>query len=109
MAERGRVKSDNPNIMELIAVINEGIASKKQISYKYFDIDEYLQPAFKYNGERLSISPYNVVWFEDRYYLFGYFIKHKKIIKLRIDRMTEAQITENPSAPPHRTMIITII
>lgn len=51
MAERGRIKSNNFDIMDIIEAINRGIDSNKQISYKYFDIDENLEQAYRYGGK----------------------------------------------------------
>ncbi len=99
MAEKGRIKSDNPDTLQIIDAINRAIDSKKQISYKYFDIDEHLETAYRYGGKSTRISPYDLVWVEDRYYLIGFSIKHKKEITIRVDRMSDVKVTKDTCVP----------
>lgn len=99
MAERGRTKSENPDIMEIIDTINRGIETKKQLSYKYFDINENLEQKLRYGGKSIRISPYDLVWVDDRYYLIGFSVKHKKEISLRVDRMTDVKLTKDICVP----------
>lgn len=99
MTERSRVKSENPDIMEIIDTINRGIESKKQLSYKYFDINESLEQNFRYGGKSVRISPYDLVWVDDRYYLIGFSVKHKKEITLRVDRMSDVKLTKDICVP----------
>jgi predicted DNA-binding transcriptional regulator YafY len=99
MAEKGRIKSDNPDIMEIIDTINRGMDLNKQLSYKYFDIDENLEPNYRYDGKSVKISPYDLVWIEDRYYLVGFSVKHKKEITVRVDRMSDVKVTKDIRVP----------
>ena len=99
MAEKGRIKSENPDIMDIIDAVNRGIDRKKQISYKYFDIDENLEPDYRYNGSSVRISPYDFLWIDDRYYLIGFSISHKKVITIRVDRMSDVKVTNDTSVP----------
>ncbi|WP_028509281.1 WYL domain-containing protein [Ruminococcus sp. NK3A76] len=93
------IKSENHDIMDIIEVINRGIDSHKQISYKYYDNDENLLPDYRYDGKSVKISPYDLVWLDDRYYLIGFSVKHKKVITIRVDRMSDVKITKDTCVP----------
>lgn len=42
---------------------------------------------FKHNGQIYEFSPYDLVWNNDCYYVFGWSESHGKVIKFRVDRM----------------------
>lgn len=80
------------NVSEIHRAINEN----KKISFKYFYYNKK-----KSRTQRKSlrlISPYNLVWNDEQYYLIGYEEAGKDgsegcIKNFRVDRMTEVQVT----------------
>lgn len=44
----------------------------------------------KHNGAIYRFSPYDLIWNNDRYYVFGWSERHGKVVKFRVDRMVNA-------------------
>ncbi len=69
------VKADNSNISD---IITEAINRNRKISFQYYDYNEMKEKILRNGGEVYRISPYAMVWNDDRYYLIAYSDKHKK-------------------------------
>lgn len=47
----------------------------------------------KHDGYLYRFSPYDLVWNNDCYYIFGWSQKHDKIVKFRVDRMHQPKLS----------------
>ena len=83
-----RVKTFNENIYYAISEINFAIANKKVVTFQYMKYDYTKKRQLTHNGELYRVSPYHLVWREDRYYLIGYNHAKDKVVFFRVDRMT---------------------
>ena len=93
------VKPENENIYIITDTIHTAINQKKQISFKYYEIQADKSKALKHNGYIYVFTPYALIWNEDKYYAIGYSQKHEKIVTFRVDRMCEIDITEENPIP----------
>ena len=87
-----RVKSMNTDIHESLSVISSAIAHNRQIRLKYFDYDVNKKRAYRKKGAFYQMSPYELVYTDDNYYLVAYDAVKKKRTTFRVDRMVSVAI-----------------
>lgn len=94
-----RMKSDNEEIYDAVDKIHAAINSKHQITFFYYEYDNMKNRVLRNDGNRYQFSPYGMTWEDNKYYVVGYSVKHKKIISYRVDRMTDVMVTDNLCVP----------
>lgn len=93
-------RSENSQVFYIIDAIYSGIASQKQIAFKYYDYVTSSGKAMKNKGKAYQVSPYRLVFNSDYYYLLGYCEKHKNITVFRVDRISGIpKITDESIVP----------
>ena len=94
-----RVKFKNEEIYYTINTINYAISQKKKISFIYYHRTiQNKKIGFK-EGKNFLVSPYALLWANDKYYLAGNYEKYDTIGNYRIDRMRHTQITAQTIRP----------
>lgn len=94
-----RVKFDNEEVYYTIDAIHRAIESGKRITFTYFH-KVIVDGAVKLNpGRTFCISPYAMVWNEDKYYLVGNYDKYDNLSNYRIDRMKHVALTDEDARP----------
>lgn len=95
----GRVKFDNEEVYYTIDAIHQAIASQKKIRFTYFH-RSIVDGTVKTNpGREFCISPYAMLWNEDKYYLVGNYEKYDNLSNYRIDRMRHVTIVDEQVRP----------
>ena len=89
-----RTKAFNENIYYTINTVQEGIFSDRNITFNYFEYSLEKRKQLKHGGELYTVSPFQLIWENDNYYLACYCFKHKKICRYRVDRMTNVSVTD---------------
>ena len=89
-----RLKTTNPNVLVNIDTIYNAIRDKKKITFHYWDYAPNKSKILKHDGEDYIVSPYVLLWNDDRYYVPGYSEKHQDTVKFRVDRMCDVQIMD---------------
>lgn len=86
-------KGDNPSLFYNIDLVYEAISKERQISYDYnlYGVDKQLHKSSSH-----IISPYQLLFHQQGYYLMGYSQKHKRIVFHMLDHMTDMKITKEP-------------
>ncbi|MBQ8301070.1 MAG: WYL domain-containing protein [Clostridia bacterium] len=84
-----RMKSDNEEIYDVVDKIHAAINSKHQITFLYYEYDSMKNRVLRNDGNRYQFSPYGMTWEDNKYYVVGFSVKHKKIISFRVDRMSD--------------------
>ncbi len=92
-------KCNNEEIYYNIDSINKAIEQHKKINLKYYRHILEDGKQIKYKETEREISPYALIWQDDRYYLVGNYEKYDNLIHLRLDRMKKVEITDMPSRP----------
>ena len=87
-----RVKSINEEIHASLGKISSAIAHNYQIRFKYFDYDVNKKRAYRKNGAFYEMSPYELVYTDDNYYLVAYNAEKKSRNTFRVDRMANLAI-----------------
>lgn len=92
-----RVKTSNYEVLYTVDTIYFAIASGKCLRFKSYDYSPKKRKVFKHGGLDYTFSPYDLVWSNDRYYVFGYSESHRDIVKFRVDRIYKPQIVDIPA------------
>ena len=85
----GRVRTTNEKTCLIIDAVNTAINSKHKIAFKYFTYDGNKKKILKHNGEPYIVSPYELIWDGDRYYILGWSDSHDEMRTFRVDRISE--------------------
>ena len=82
-----RVRSMNDSVVKDADRIHQAIAEDSQISFRYFHYtpDRANPKNYSYDGNRITVSPYALLWNNGNYYLYAY--DGKKFRYYRVDRM----------------------
>jgi predicted DNA-binding transcriptional regulator YafY len=94
-----RVKFENEEIYYNIDTINHAIAEHIKISFFYHHRVIVNQKARFDEGRKFTISPYALLWVNDKYYLAGNYDKYDAISNYRLDRMKHVEATPFESRP----------
>ena len=81
------VRSDNPNVFIISDQITRAIDVNRMIEFQYYDYAGEKKKVLRNDGEIYRVSPYTLVWNDDRYYLLGFSDKRNKPVAFRVDRM----------------------
>ena len=87
-----RIKANNSKIFLITDLVSRAIEKKKKVSFQYYDYLPTMEKVLRNNGEVYVLSPYALIWSEDRYYLVGYSDKRETLTPFRVDRMTVPEI-----------------
>ena len=93
------VKNGSPTTKNAIDLILTAIRRKRMISFQYLYTDENMEKKLSYDGMRYSVSPYALIWRQDKYYLIGSHKKYQTLSYYRLDRIRNADITEESTLP----------
>lgn len=86
----GRIKSDNEKGYYIVDAIQEAIQNGKKISFTYFDYSAGKRKVLTNDGNPYTLSPYDLIWDGDFYYVIGYCDERSDIRVFRVDRIENA-------------------
>ena len=92
-----RVKFTNEHILYVIETIHTAISENKKITFGYYRKKIVNNQICRYYDRNHIISPYALIWSEDKYYLVGNYDKYDDISHYRLDRMENVTITNERS------------
>ncbi|MBR6872555.1 MAG: transcriptional regulator [Ruminococcus sp.] len=99
VAQRSRNKSINETIYYSINTIQNAILKKKQITFRYYTYNTLKKRQLKHGGEPYRVSPNELVWENDNYYLTCLCHNHNDVCRYRVDRMTDVNMIDERIAP----------
>jgi len=88
----GRFKTRNENIYYTVNDINEAINKRKRIAFRYFEYDGEKNKVYRNDGKEYELSPYDMIWNNDFYYVVGYSREHSNVSTFRVDRIDRIEI-----------------
>lgn len=94
-----RIKFENEEIYYNIDAVNRAISSNRQITFMYHHRIIVEQKAQLDKGREFRISPYALLWANDKYYLAGNYDKYDTVGNFRLDRMKHVVMTKQDSRP----------
>lgn len=83
----GRAKSENEKGYYIVDAINDAMNAGVKISFYYFDYDGKKKQILKNDGKPYTVSPYDLIWDGDFYYLTGYCDEREEVRIFRVDRI----------------------
>jgi predicted DNA-binding transcriptional regulator YafY len=90
-----RIKCRNEEFYYNIDKINRAISENRKISFQYYTYNVDKTKILKREGHVYTLSPYDLVWNEDYYYLIGLHDKYDDFTHYRIDRMHNIELLED--------------
>ncbi|MCQ4023045.1 MULTISPECIES: YafY family protein [unclassified Ruminococcus] len=96
---KNRVKTMNESIYYNVDKIHTAISNGCKICFKYFEWKvsftggEKLKKQLKRNGSNYIISPWELTWDDENYYLIGYDSLSKMIKHYRVDKMMSIELS----------------
>lgn len=95
---RGRIKTNNHVVLEVIDTLNEAITKKKIVRFKYYKWvyeDNKIQLKERHENFLYSISPRALVYNDENYYFIGIDETINKEKFFRVDKMKDIELVEN--------------
>ena len=89
-----RVKNMNTNIHRNVEYLAAAIEKGVQIRFKYFDYNVKQERVYRRRGGFYTVSPYNLIYSDDNYYLLAFDPEHRDFRTYRIDRMANFATTD---------------
>lgn len=89
----GRVKTDNEGIYYQVDAIQKAIAENKQIQFIYMEWNAKKELVPR-REEKYLVSPWILMWQEEKYYLVAYDHKSKELRHYRVDKLSDVEILE---------------
>ena len=83
----GKAKSDNEKGYYIVDAINDAIHLGKKISFYYYDYGSQKEHILRNEGAPYTVSPYDLIWDGDFYYLTGFCDERNEIRTFRVDRI----------------------
>ena len=94
-----KVKTSNESVYYAVDTLHEAIQKQKTVAFRYIEYTPQKKRAYKHGGQVYLLSPYDMVWNSDAYYVFGFSESHGKVVKFRVDRMHRPALSEQPYRP----------
>ena len=98
MQVAGRIKVQGESAFAKIDRINDALASKKKISFRYFRFDEAKRKAMRPGNERYVETPLDLVCSRGSYYLVAAGAAEGELAAFRVDRMDYVEVCDEPAA-----------
>lgn len=91
----GTNKTDNERVFYTLDAVYGAIRSNRRVEFKYFRYMPDKSKSYRNNGATYVVSPYAVVWDDEKYYMHAYHEKYDTISSFRIDMMESVKISES--------------
>lgn len=82
-----RVKSENEKGYYIVDAINEAINIGMKISFYYSELNGKKKEVLRNDGKPYTVSPFDLIWDGDYYYLIGYCDEREAVRTYRVDRI----------------------
>ena len=90
----GRGKSENEQIYYNVDAIYDAIAANRQIRFQYADWSQKKELVPKKNGAFYQVSPWLLIWQDEKYYLLAFDDQARIIKYYRVDKMLKIASSE---------------
>ena len=91
-----RPKTENETIYYIVDKTPTAIYTNCEITYQYADWTPQKTISYRHDGAFYIVSPLQLVWDDENYYLVGYDEKAGKVKHYRIDRMRNMAVLDRP-------------
>ena len=97
MQVAGRIKMQGESAFAKIDRINDAIASKRKVSFRYFRFDAEKRKVMRPGNERYVESPVDLVCSKGSYYLVTAGEDEGELAAFRVDRMDYVEVSDEPA------------
>ena len=97
-------KHRNETVYYTVGYLEDAIKQNRKVAFKYFDVTETGQRAFRRDGAEYVMEPVALVFNEDNYYLITYNEKHEATTNYRVDRIDSVRILDDPISETARSL-----
>ena len=97
-------KHRNETVYYTVGYLEDAIMQNRKVAFKYFDVTETGQRAFRRDGAEYVMEPVALVFNEDNYYLITYNEKHEATTNYRVDRIDSVRILDDPISETARSL-----
>lgn len=91
---QGRVKTMNESIYYNVDKLHQAIGDNVQIQFQYFQWNVDKEMELRREGEFYRISPWELIWADEKYYLMGYDGQAGMMKHFRVDKMLNIRLLE---------------
>lgn len=89
-------KHRNEMVLYTVGFLEDAIRNGQCVSFRYFDLRADGDKELRKKGAPYHVEPVALVYSEDNYYLIAYSVKYGKTANYRVDRMSHAEILDEP-------------
>ncbi len=100
----GRVKTQNDHVYYTTGTLHDAINRNRRVTFQYIEYTLQKGVSLRRSGECYEISPYALVWNDDKYYVVGFYERYNKVCNFRVDRMksvTPSRLACVPKPPDY--------
>lgn len=72
-----RIKATNESVIYTVDLLRIAIQTEKIVGFKYYDYTPEKKKALRHHGQMYELSPYDLAWCNDKYYVFRYSKSHR--------------------------------
>lgn len=83
----GRIHNQNESVFYSLDAIHRALTAKTQVSFLYFKYDANIDPVLQHGGEHYEVTPVQLMYMDDFYYLIAWSDSHESFTTYRLDRM----------------------
>ncbi len=94
-----RIKNMNETILYIVDELYRAMDQNQAIGFRYYDWQMEkgaMQRVPRHNGAEYTVSPWQLLWLEENYYLMAFDHAHREIRHYRVDRMGQLRLTGEP-------------
>lgn len=84
---RNRVKQKDDKVFRKIDIISQAINEHKLLTFRYRSYTIEKKRVYRHGGASYHLTPYALMWVEEKYYLLGYSEENREFRVYRVDRM----------------------
>ena len=92
----GRIKTMNESIYYNVDKIHSAINANVRIRFKYFNWNVKKEMELRREGGWYQVSPQNLVWDDEYYYLVAFDASDRKTKHFRVDKMLRIELLDTP-------------
>lgn len=91
---KNRVKTMNESIYYNVDAIHEAIQKNRQIRFFYWNWNVRKEMKLKHDGQIYRVSPWVLMWENEKYYMVGYDDCAGQMKHFRVDKMLQIEVSE---------------
>lgn len=96
---RNTLKCKNEELYYSVDMLNTAIAHQSMVEFTYTKRVLTGRMTYKAESKVLTVSPYALLWVNDRYYLVANNAKYDNLMHVRLDRISKVKILPQPARP----------